>query len=74
MTGETAGTRSARHQFHEPSGSFAAAAAHCSKASGGAYDIKIQELPAAADAQRQQLVRRSAAKDSSLDILGLDVV
>jgi ABC-type glycerol-3-phosphate transport system substrate-binding protein len=60
--------------FHEPSGSFAAAAADCSKASGGAYDIRIQELPAAADAQRQQLVRRSAAKDSSLDILGLDVV
>jgi multiple sugar transport system substrate-binding protein len=60
--------------FHEPSGSFAAAAADCSKASNGAYEIKIQELPTAADAQRQQLVRRSAAKDSSLDILGLDVV
>jgi multiple sugar transport system substrate-binding protein len=60
--------------FHEPSGSFQAAATNCTKASGGAYDIKIQELPAAADAQRQQLVRRSAAKDSSLDILGLDVV
>ncbi len=60
--------------FHEPSGSFTAAAADCSRASGGAYDIKIQELPAAADAQREQLVRRSAAKDSSLDILGLDVV
>jgi len=60
--------------FHEPSGSFAAAAADCSKASHGAYEIKIQELPTAADAQRQQLVRRSAAKDSSLDILGLDVV
>ena len=60
--------------FHEPSGSFQAAAADCSAASGGAYSIKIQELPAAADAQREQLVRRSAAKDSSLDILGLDVV
>jgi multiple sugar transport system substrate-binding protein len=60
--------------FHEPSGSFQAAAADCSAASGGAYSIKIQELPAAADGQRQQLVRRSAAKDSSLDILGLDVV
>ncbi|HEX8858326.1 MAG TPA: ABC transporter substrate-binding protein [Actinomycetes bacterium] len=60
--------------FHEPSGSFAAAAADCSKASHGAYEIKIQELPTAADAQRQQLVRRLAAKDSSLDILGLDVV
>lgn len=60
--------------FHEPSGSFEAAAADCSAASNGAYSIKIQELPADADAQREQLVRRSAAKDSSLDILGLDVV
>ena len=60
--------------FHEPSGSFAAAAADCTKAAGGAYIIKLQELPTAADAQREQLVRRSAAKDSSLDILGLDVV
>jgi multiple sugar transport system substrate-binding protein len=60
--------------FHEPSGSFQAAAADCSTAARGGYNIRIQELPAAADAQRQQLVRRSAAKDHSLDILGLDVV
>ena len=60
--------------FHEPSGSFQAAAADCSAASGGAYNIQIRELPSAADGQREQLVRRSAAKDSSLDILGLDVV
>ena len=59
--------------FHEPSGSFQAAAASCSAASGGEYNIQIQELPSAADGQREQLVRRSAAKDSSLDILGLDV-
>ena len=60
--------------FHEPSGSFQAAAADCSAASRGAYTIKLQDLPADADSQREQLVRRSAAKDSSLDILGLDVV
>jgi multiple sugar transport system substrate-binding protein len=60
--------------FHDPSGSFPAAAKDCSAASGGAYGIRIQELPTSADGQRQQLVRRSAAKDSSLDILGLDVV
>jgi multiple sugar transport system substrate-binding protein len=60
--------------FPEPSGSFAAAAAGCSAASNGEYKIQIQELPTAADGQREQLVRRSAAKDSSLDILGLDVV
>jgi multiple sugar transport system substrate-binding protein len=60
--------------FNEPSGSYQAAAADCSAASGGQYSIQIQELPSAADGQREQLVRRSAAKDSSLDILGLDVV
>jgi multiple sugar transport system substrate-binding protein len=60
--------------FNEPSGSYAAAAAECSAASGGEYNIQIQELPSAADGQREQLVRRSAAKDGSLDILGLDVV
>jgi multiple sugar transport system substrate-binding protein len=59
--------------FHEPSGSFQAAAASCSAASGGEYNIQFQDLPSAADGQREQLVRRSAAKDSSLDILGLDV-
>jgi multiple sugar transport system substrate-binding protein len=60
--------------FPEHSGSFAAAAKECSAASGGEYNIAIQQLPTAADGQREQLVRRSAAKDSSLDILGLDVV
>jgi multiple sugar transport system substrate-binding protein len=60
--------------FHDVSGSFPADAAACSAASGGEYNIQIRELPVAADGQREQLVRRSAAKDSSLDILGLDVV
>ncbi len=59
--------------FHDVSGSFPADAAACSAASGGEYNIQIRELPSSADGQREQLVRRSAAKDSSLDILGLDV-
>jgi multiple sugar transport system substrate-binding protein len=59
--------------FPEPSGSFAKAAAECSKASGGKYNIVINTLPSASDAQRQQLVRRLAAKDSSIDIVGMDV-
>jgi multiple sugar transport system substrate-binding protein len=62
------------YTFPEPSGSFAAAAKECSAASGGEYSIQIRELPTAADGQREQLVRRSAARDSYLDILGLDVV
>ena len=60
--------------FPEPSGSFKAAAAECSAASNGQYTIAIQDLPSGADDQREQLVRRSAAEDGSLDILGLDVV
>jgi multiple sugar transport system substrate-binding protein len=59
--------------FPEPSGSFAAAAAACSKASGGEYDIKINFLSTASDQQRVQLVRRLAANDSSIDILAMDV-
>lgn len=52
---------------------FIDAAASCSAASGGAYQINVRYLPSDADGQRQQLVRRLAARDSSLDILGLDV-
>src|SRR5438552_2066694 len=57
----------------EPSGSWAKAAADCTQASNGEYRIVIRGLPNSADGQRQQMVRRLAAGDSSLDILGLDV-
>ena len=46
---------------------------NCSEQSHGKYTISYQQLPEAADGQRQQLVRRLAAHDSSMDILGLDV-
>jgi multiple sugar transport system substrate-binding protein len=59
--------------FPEPSGSFAAAASACSKASNGAYNIKINFLSTASDQQRVSLVRRLAANDSSIDILAMDV-
>ena len=59
--------------FAEPSGSYAKAVADCSKASGGRYRIVMNLLSTQADAQRQQLVRRLAAQDSSIDILGMDV-
>ena len=44
----------------------------CSSQSGGAYTISVQVLPNEADAQREQLVRRLAAKDSSIDVMSLD--
>jgi multiple sugar transport system substrate-binding protein len=59
--------------FPEPSGSFAKAAAECTKAANGQYRIKINLLPTDSDAQRTQLVRRLAAKDSSIDIVAMDV-
>jgi multiple sugar transport system substrate-binding protein len=75
-SGESAGGAPTLNWYIGPeySGSFVAAAKDCSAASGGEYNIAIQTLPTAADDQREQLVRRSAAKDDSLDILGLDVV
>jgi multiple sugar transport system substrate-binding protein len=60
--------------FQEPSGSFTDAAKRCSDASGGRYQIKFNALSNDADQQRQSLVRRLAAKDSSIDIAGMDVV
>nr|MDT0664887.1 hypothetical protein [Micromonospora sp. DSM 115978] len=59
--------------FDEPSGAFAAAAAECSTQSGGEYRIEVNLLPSDADGQRQQMVRRLAAEDSSMDILARDV-
>jgi multiple sugar transport system substrate-binding protein len=49
-------------------------AAKCSADSGGAYKITTQVLPNDADAQREQLVRRLAASDSSIDLMSLDPV
>jgi multiple sugar transport system substrate-binding protein len=58
----------------EPSGALYTAARLCSKAAKGAYRIEAQPLPADADGQRVQLVRRLAAKDASIDIIGMDVI
>jgi multiple sugar transport system substrate-binding protein len=59
--------------FPEPSGSFASAAKECSAASGGRYNIVLNQLPSDSDSQRTQLVRRLAAKDNGIDIIGMDV-
>lgn len=60
--------------FNEPSGAFAAAARDCSAASGGDYHLQLVPLPADADQQREQLVRRLAARDSDIDLIGMDVI
>ena len=60
--------------FNEPSGSPQAAADKCEKESNGAYNIQFEFLPADADGQREQLVRRLGAEDSSVDLIGMDVI
>ncbi|MGE5292426.1 MAG: ABC transporter substrate-binding protein [Micromonosporaceae bacterium] len=59
--------------FPDPSGALDQAAKTCSDQSGGRYKILYNKLPTAADGQRQQMVQRLAAADSSMDILALDV-
>jgi multiple sugar transport system substrate-binding protein len=60
--------------FNEPSGALPIAADRCSKESGGRYSIEFELLPNDADSQREQLVRRLGAEDSSIDIIGMDVI
>jgi multiple sugar transport system substrate-binding protein len=60
--------------FNEPGGSFQRAADACTQAAQGRYHIQLALLPSNADGQRQQLVRRLAAHDASIDIMGMDVV
>jgi multiple sugar transport system substrate-binding protein len=45
----------------------------CNQAAAGRYRIDYQVLPRDADDQRVQMVRRLAAEDSGMDILGLDI-
>ncbi len=58
----------------QPGGSIEKVAADCSKQSGGKYDIDLELLPTDASQQREQLVRRLGAEDSSIDLIGMDVV
>jgi multiple sugar transport system substrate-binding protein len=55
-------------------GAFEKAVQGCNRRAGGRYRIVIQELPPNADDQREQLARRLAAKDDSIDIMALDVI
>jgi multiple sugar transport system substrate-binding protein len=58
--------------FNEPSGAYKQAAANCSK--GKPYTIQLVPLPTDADQQRELVVRRLAAKDPDIDIIGMDVI
>ncbi len=54
------------------SGGQAEIASRCTEEAGGAYTIEVAQLPRESAAQREQLIRRLAAEDSSIDIMSLD--
>jgi multiple sugar transport system substrate-binding protein len=58
----------------QPGGTIEEVAARCSKESGGRYEVEPEFLPTDASQQREQLVRRLGAEDSSIDIVGMDVI
>jgi multiple sugar transport system substrate-binding protein len=61
------------YQFPDVSGATNTMINNCDAQSHGQYKISFQLLPQASDGQRQQLVRRLAAHDSSIDIMAADV-
>jgi multiple sugar transport system substrate-binding protein len=72
---EGAGTELTWFMQNQPGGSVQEIAKRCTEESNGRYHIKV-ELLAAFDANqaREQLVRRLGAEDSSMDIIGMDVI
>jgi multiple sugar transport system substrate-binding protein len=60
--------------FNEPGGSYDKAVADCNKQAGGKYHINYVKLPTDANQQRELIVRRLAAKDKDIDLIGMDVI
>ena len=72
---DSGGSRTLKwYVFAEPSGAFQDAASNCTKEANGRYKIEIVDLPTNADQQRELVVRRLAAEDSDIDIIGMDVI
>ena len=59
---------------NQPGGSVQEVAKRCSDESNGRYTVDPNLLPASSSDAREQLVRRLAAKDSTVDIIGMDVI
>jgi multiple sugar transport system substrate-binding protein len=58
----------------QPGGTIEEVSKRCSEESKGAYEVTPEFLPTDATQQREQLVRRLGAEDSSIDIVGMDVI
>jgi multiple sugar transport system substrate-binding protein len=61
------------YMFPDVSGATQTEMNNCVAQSHGQYKLSYQMLPTGSDGQRQQLVRRLAAHDNTIDIMALDV-
>lgn len=59
--------------YNAPQENLAKIVDRCNTKADGRYRIVLNTLPRDADSQREQLVRRLAAGDSGMDVLGIDV-
>jgi multiple sugar transport system substrate-binding protein len=62
------------YAFNEPGGSYDKAVENCNKEADGKYRISYVKLPTDANQQRELVVRRLAAEDEDIDIIGMDVI
>jgi multiple sugar transport system substrate-binding protein len=58
----------------QPGGTIQEVAKRCTQESNGEYNVNVELLPTTASDQREQLVRRLGAEDSTVDIIGMDVI
>jgi multiple sugar transport system substrate-binding protein len=70
--GESGATPTLNWYINPDSGGQAEIAGRCTEEAGGAYTIQTAQLPRESAQQREQLVRRLAAEDSSIDLVSLD--
>jgi multiple sugar transport system substrate-binding protein len=72
--GGSGGTPTLTWYINPDAGGQAEIASRCTEAADGRYRITTSTLPRDASGQREQLVRRLAANDSSIDIMSLDPI
>jgi multiple sugar transport system substrate-binding protein len=60
--------------FNEPGGAYDQAVSECNEQAQGRYQINYVKLPTDANQQRELIVRRLAAEDDSIDLVGMDVI
>ena len=72
--GDDEGSRVLQWYINPDNGGQEEIARRCTEQAGGRYRIETALLPRSASDQREQLLRRLAAEDSSIDLMSLDVV